>query len=142
MIILPFLQMSCTTPKALEYRSFKNFNIEKLGFATSALKMDLVYYNPNNFGLQLKHTELDIFVNNNYLGHTVQDQLISIPGMAEFGVPIKIDVDMKNLLKNGFNTLLSSELMIKVTGTIKIGKGNTFVNFPVKYEGMQKFSMF
>lgn len=134
--------ISCSTPKELEYRDFKNFTIDKVGFSATAIKMDLVYYNPNNFGLQLKSTDLDIFLNNSYLGHTIQEQLVSIPRREEFAIPVKIDVDMKNFLKNGLATLLSNEVMVKVTGTIKVGKGSVFKSFPVNYESVQKFNIF
>lgn len=141
-LLLTILLVSCSTPKELEYRDFKNFTFDKVGFSATAIKMELVYYNPNNFGLQLKATELDIFVDNNYLGHTIQEQLVNIPKREEFSIPVKIDVDMKNLLRNGITSLLSNEVMIRVTGTVKVGKGNIFKSFPVNYEGKQKFSIF
>ncbi len=141
-LILTNLLTSCSVPKELEYRDFKNLTIEKMGFSSSAIKMDLIYYNPNNFGLELNRMDLDIFINNNYLGKTSQDYQISIPRREEFSIPIKIDVDMKNLLKNGFTTYLNSEVTIKVTGTIKVGKLNVFKSFPVNYEGKQQFTLF
>lgn len=140
--VLTFLLVSCSTPKALEYRDFKNFTVDQLGFAATTIRMDLVYYNPNNFGLQLKSTDLDVFVDNNYLGHTIQEQLVSVPSREEFTVPIKIDVDMKNLLKNGFNGLLSREVLLRVTGSVKVGKGGIFKNFPVNYEEKQTINLF
>lgn len=141
-LILTNLLNSCSVPKELEYRDFKNLTIEKMGFSSSGIKMDLIYYNPNNFGLELNRMDLDIFINNNYLGETSQDYQISIPRREEFSIPIKIDVDMKNLLKNGFTTFLNSEVTIKVTGTIKVGKLNVFKSFPVNYEGKQQFTLF
>lgn len=141
-LFMTLLLMSCAAPKELEYRDFKNLTIEKVGFSASAIKMDLVYYNPNNFGLQLQRTDLDIFIDNNYLGHTVQDLQITIPKRQEFFIPIRIEVDMKNLLKNSFVSLLNSEILVKATGTIKVGKANVYKTFPVSYEGRQRFSMF
>ena len=141
-IVLTNLLISCSTPKELEYREFKNLTVEKIGFSSTALKMDLIYYNPNNFGLELNRTDLDIFINNNYLGRTSQEYQVSIKKREEFAIPIKIDVDMKNLLKNGLTTFLSNEVMVKVTGTIRVGKLNVFKNFTVNYEGKQQFSFF
>ena len=141
LIILIFMT-GCRAPKELVYRDFKNFQVGKLGFTTSSVKMDLVYYNPNNFGLQLNRTDLDIFINNNYLGHTVQDMQITIPRLAEFSLPISMDVDMKNIFKNALNTLLKNEVTVKVTGQIRVGKANVFKSFPVNYEGKQTFSLF
>ena len=133
---------SCRAPKDLVYRDFKNFQVGKIGFSTSTVKMDLVYYNPNNFGLQLNRTDLDVYINDTYLGHTVQDLQITIPRQGEFSLPISMDVDMKNIFKNAFSTLLNKEVTVKVTGQIKIGKANVFKSFPVNYEGKQTFSLF
>ena len=133
---------SCSTPKALEYRDFKNFSIEKPGFSSSSIKMDLIYYNPNNFGLELNHTDLDIYINNNYVGKASQVLQVAIPRSAEFTIPISMDVDMKNLFKNSFVTLLSNEVLIKVIGSVRVGKLNVYKTFPVNYEGKQQFTLF
>jgi LEA14-like dessication related protein len=139
-IVLTNLLVSCTTPKELEYRDFKNLEVVKVGFAATTLKMDLIYYNPNNFGLELNRTDLDVYINNSYLGKTAQEYQVSIPKRAEFSIPVSIDVDMKNLLKNGLATFLTNEVMVKVTGTIRVGKLNVFKTFNVNYEGKQQFS--
>lgn len=141
-LVVLFLATSCQSPKELIYRDFKNVKVEKAGFAATTLKVDLVYYNPNNFGLQLKYTDLDIYVDNNFLGHSSQDYQITIPKLAEFTLPIAIDVDMKNLLKNSLSGLFGKEVLVKITGTVKLGKANVYKTFPVNYEGLQKFSAF
>ncbi|MBK7885639.1 MAG: LEA type 2 family protein [Chitinophagaceae bacterium] len=143
--ILPiaiFAMASCSTPKDLVYKDFKNLSVDKMGFASSAIKMDLIYYNPNNFGLQLKRTELDIYINDNFLGHSSQILQISIPKRADFEMPLKVDVDMKNIFKNSFSSLFTDEVTVKVTGRITIGKANVFKSFPVNYEGKHNFSVF
>ena len=141
-LLISIFATSCQAPKELVYRDFKNLTVEKVGFAATTLKLDLVYYNPNNFGLQLSYTDLDIYVDNNYLGHSTQDYQISIPRLAEFTMPLAIEVDMKNLLKNALPTLFGKEVMVKITGKVKLGKANVFKTFPVNYEGLQKFSAF
>lgn len=135
-----FFMTSCLAPKELEYRDFKNLSSEKLGFSSSVFNIDLVYYNPNNFGLDLKRTDLDIYLDNNYLGHTTQDFQIHIPKRAEFSLPLKINVDMKNAYKNALPSLFGKEVLLKITGSVKIGKANVYKSFNVNYEGMQKFS--
>jgi len=141
-LVIVFITTSCQAPKELVYRDFKNLKVEKVGFAATTLKVDLIYYNPNNFGLQLKYTDLDIYVDNNYLGHSSQDYQITIPKLAEFTMPLAIEVDMKNLLKNALPTLLGKDVLVKITGTVKLGKANVFKTFPVSYEGLQRFSTF
>ena len=138
---IPFLMSSCREPKELEYRDFKNLSSEKLGFAASIFSIDLVYYNPNNFGLDLKRTDLDIYIDNNFLGHTSQDFQIHIPKREEFTLPLKISVDMKNAYKNAMPALFGKEVVVKITGTVKVGKANFYKSFKVDYEGKQKFSL-
>ena len=134
--------MSCSTPKALEYKTYHNFSINSLGFDKSTISMDLEYYNPNNFGMQLKKTDLDIFINGNILGHSSTDTLLQIPRRSTFLIPIKFNVDMQNVFKNAYNALVGKEVLIKLTGNIKIGKGNVFMSLPVNYESKQTFSFF
>ena len=140
-ITLLLVVSSCQTPKDLEYRDFKNLKAESLGLTKSVLSVDLIYYNPNNFGIQLKYADLDIFINDNFLGHTIMDYQINIPKRAEFSLPLKVDVDTKNTLKNVLMTLLNKEVTVRVTGKAKLGKGNVFKLFDVNYEGKQKFSI-
>jgi LEA14-like dessication related protein len=139
-LIMAFL--SCSSPKALEYRTYHNFSIESLGFNKTAISLDLEYYNPNNYGLQLRSTDLDIFVNGNLLGHSSLDTLIHIPRRDTFSIPIKFDVQMQSLLKNAWNTLIGKEVLVRLSGKVKVGKANVFMSFPVDYESKQTFSLF
>lgn len=135
------LAASCAAPKALEYREFRNFKIERLGFSTSTVKMDMIYFNPNNFGLQLKRTDLDVFINDVYLGRTSQEYQVTIEKKNNVTIPIQLQVDMRNLYKNSLNVLFRNTVQLKVTGTVKVGKANVFLNFPVSYEAAQTFSL-
>lgn len=137
-----FFMSSCRNMKDLEFRDYENMRLEKMGFSTSRLLVDLIYYNPNNFGLQLNNTDLDIFINGKLLGHSSQDFQVSIPKRKEFTLPMAIDIDMKNLLSNGFIALSNKEVNVRLLGKIKVGKGGIFKSFPVDYTTKQTFSFF
>ena len=136
------LFISCTSPKSLDYVTYHNFSIQNLGFNNTAVTLDLEYYNPNNFGLQLRNTDLDIFIDGNRFGHSTSDTLINIPRKSNFILPIKFDLDMQNLFKNALNTLLGKEVVVKLTGKMKVGKGNVFISFPLNYESKETFTLF
>ncbi len=140
--LLTLVIAGCSSPKELEYQDYKNFHLQNLGYSASRVILDLQYYNPNNFGLQLRRTELDIFINNNFLGHSTSDTLINISRRDTFLLPIRFDMDMKNALKNAWSTMIGNEVTVKVTGRIKLGKANVFMSMPVNYEGKHKFSLF
>ena len=141
-ISIIFVFMSCATPKAVEYQTYHNFTIQKLGFNNSSISLDLQYYNPNNFGLQLRSSDLDIFIDGNLLGHSSLDTLLLIPKKDTFNIPVKFDVNMQNIFKNAWNTLTGKEIMVRLTGKVKVGKANVFMNIPVDYESKQTFSFF
>ena len=72
--ILPlFLMLSCNVFKIPEYKDFTNFKVEKWGMAESTITMDIVYYNPNKIGFQVKRTEADVYVDGVYLGKAISD---------------------------------------------------------------------
>ena len=133
---------SCGGIKDLEFKEYKNLKIEKVGFSQTTVSVDLVYYNPNTFGLELKNTDLDIYINDNLLGHSAQEVQVQIPKKQQFTLPLKIDVDMKNILKNSLTTLLSKEVTIKATGKIKVGKANLYKTLPFEYSTKQEISLF
>ncbi len=139
---LVFFLTSCQEPKSLEFKEFKNLTLDKMSFAGAAMKVDLVYYNPNNFGLQLSRTDLDIFIDSTFLGHSSQDIQITIPKKDNFTIPLKLDLDVKNLLKNGITSFLNKSVSVKVVGSVKVGKAGIYKSFPVDYTSIQNFSMF
>ena len=141
-LFIIILLNSCGGIKDLEFKEYKNFKLEKAGFSKSTITVDLVYYNPNTFGLELKNTDLDIFINDNLLGHSAQEVQVQIPKKQQFTLPLKIDVDMKNILKNSLTTLLSKEVTIKATGKIKVGKANIYKTLPFEYSTKQEISLF
>ena len=135
-------QTSCHEPKSLEFRNFSNLKVDKLSFAAAALTVDLVYYNPNNFGLQLSKTDLDVFIDSTFLGHSSQDIQVNIPKLNTFTIPLKLDLDVKNLLKNGLTSMFNKNVAVRVLGSVKVGKAGLYKSFPVDYTSMQNFSLF
>jgi len=133
---------SCRTPKDLEFREFNNLSLENVGFTGANLKVDLVYYNPNNFRLELNRMDLDIYLDSTYLGHSTQEIQVAIPKREVFTIPLKIEVDMKNLLKNGLTSLFRKTVNVRVTGKVKVGKAGVFKSFNVDYQTVQTIPEF
>jgi len=140
--LLFLLATSCKKPDSFEYREVRNFKIDSLGFDKSTVSMDLVYFNPNNFGVELKNVDCDVFVQHNFLGKYTLDTSMHIAKRSEFIVPSRMQVDMKNLFKNAIGSLLSTELFVEVKGTTRVGKAGIYITIPFTYSGWQKFSVF
>ena len=141
-ILLPMLLAACNKPQSLDYKGMKNFKVQKLGFDYSTVSMDLIYFNPNNFGLDLKKVDCDVYLNNHYAGKYLLDTTLHIERQSEFSLPSKMNIDMKGLLKNGFTLLTNKEVLVTLKGTTKVGKAGVFINVPVNYEGKFNIDLF
>lgn len=125
---------SCKKPQGFDYREVKNVRIEELGFDSTTLVMDLVYFNPNNFGVTLKNVDCDIYIDQKYLGHYTLDTIMKIERKSEFALPSRIKIDMKNVYKNALNVWFNKEVEINVIGQTKISKVGFTINVPFDYK--------
>ena len=137
LLLLP----GCGKPLAPEYGSLENLRVNTLGIGESAISADLKYYNPNNFAMKLKYGEMDVYLNNRFLGKTILDTLTAIPARDSFLIPVSMKVDMKQVYSNAIDILLNNEVNIKLDGFAKLGKGLIFFDVPIKYEGKQKIDI-
>jgi LEA14-like dessication related protein len=141
--ILPLLLLiSCNVFKMPDYKEFKNLKVEKWGMAESTVTMDLVYYNPNKIGFQVKRTEADVYVDGVYLGKAISDTLIKVARKSDFVIPLRIKADMKNVFKNAWSALSNKTVLIKANGTISAGVAGIFKSIPMNYEGRHEMGLF
>lgn len=140
-LVLLIAAFGCKSPQSFEYRDMQNFKIDSLGFENSRISMDLVYFNPNNFGVNLKKIDCDVYIDHNYLGHYLLDTFMHIAKRSEFFVPSRMSVDMKNIYKNAFSSIFGSDVLVEVKGTTRVGKSGIFITVPFSYSGRHKFSL-
>lgn len=141
-LLVIIIMSSCRSIKDLEYKEVKNIKLNKVGFSSIVLGADVVYYNPNKFGVEVNHADVDIFVNDNFLGNSKQTVQTKIPRESIFILPIRIEIDNKNLLKNGLNALFNKEVTLKMKGSVRAGKAGVFKTFPIDYKTVQKNPLF
>jgi len=140
--LLILASFSCKKPQGFDYKDLKNFKVANWGLDRTTVSMDLVYFNPNNFGVDLKHVDCDVYLNSTYVGKFVLDTMMHIPKKADFTLPATMQVDMKNIFKNTFTALFNSEVLVGAKGNTRVGKGGIFVNVPFNYEGRHKLGLF
>lgn len=133
-----FVFIASCTPKAPEYIAVENFRLNSLGVKKSVVSADIKYFNPNNFGLQLRKAEADIYINGVKSGRSMLDTLIEISRKDSFLLPVKVDVEMKDIFPNALDFLLTREANIKITGTAYLRKEGINFSIPIRYEGVQK----
>jgi LEA14-like dessication related protein len=125
---------SCGEVKDLEFVRVGSVHFDKLSLKSSTVKMELAYYNPNNFSLRLKDAAFDLYLNDVRVGKSYQDTLIHIPAKDTFYFPVHLDIDMKNVFTNVLGALQNDAVVIKAMGSCKVGKKGVFVPFPIQCE--------
>ena len=141
-LIILALAVSCSKPKDFEYRDMRNMKLNSLGFNNSSVSFELVYYNPNGFGVDLKTVDSEVYIDSLYLGRFQLDTLMHIDRMSEFVLPAKIDINMANMLKNSARMLLQKEVTILAKGTVKAGRGGLYKTVPFVYETKRSMGLF
>jgi len=139
-ILISIVLLSCRSIKEPIYNGIDDLRINKIDLNESVLSINLKCFNPNKWGLKLKEAEGDAWLAGNFLGHFKMDTLIHISGNSDFNIPVNLVVNMKDVYKNAFNVILNPEVIIKVEGTARFGKGGIFIRYPIRYEGKQNLS--
>ncbi len=141
-LALFFFVSSCAPPKDFEYRDTRNIKLNSLGFNQSTLSFELVYFNPNKFGMDLKTVDSEVFIDSLYLGKFQLDTLMHIPRQSEFTLPSTIQLNMRNLMKNAATLMFKKDVLIQAKGTVKAGKSGFYKTVPFTYETRQSISLF
>ncbi len=137
------LLQACAKPKALEYRDLKSARIHSATLQTVTVVLELQFYNPNHYGLNLKNGDINAYLNGKYAGKATLDESVSVPAQDTFVMPVTITAGLGSILNNAIGLLGKQEQLIpvKLEGTIRAGKGGVFVPVKVNYEGTQRVKL-
>jgi LEA14-like dessication related protein len=135
---------SCSTAnvKEPEYRDISNVRLMELGVLQSKAGVDFVFYNPNNFGVQLTEARGDVYIDNVYLGRFELENKVSVSRHSEFTIPAVLKLDMIGAVKNHRDLIKKKEAMIRIDGTARVKKGGFSRDVPIKYESMENIERF
>jgi LEA14-like dessication related protein len=128
---------SCGKMKDPVFKGIENVKMNAVGIDASSVTLDIRYSNPNNFKGQLRQAEGDAWMDSIYLGHFIVDSTVMIPPNSDFLVPVRLAIDMKQMLKHSMTAFLKEEVMLRITGSARAGKSGFYKNFSLNYLGKQ-----
>ena len=135
---------SCGTNnvKDPEYRDIRNIRLINLGPLQSTAGVDLVYYNPNKFGVQLETARGDIYIDSSYFGQFELNEKVQVKKRSEFILPATVKVDMISAIKNQRDLLKKQEALVRVQGTAMVKKAGFSKEIPISYEHLENIERF
>jgi LEA14-like dessication related protein len=139
LVISAIIFASCGTNnvKEPEYRDIRNIRLINLGPLQSTAGVDLVYYNPNKFGVQVMTARGDIYVDSSYFGQFELNEKVQVQKRSEFILPATIKVDMISAIKNQRDLLKKKEVLVRVQGMATVKKAGFSKEVPISYEHME-----
>jgi len=128
--------------KEPEYRDIREVRLIELGLLQSTAGIDLIYYNPNNFGVQVSEARGDVYIDNVYLGRFGLGGKVQVKKRSEFIVPAIIKLDMIGAVKNQRDLLKKKEVLVRIEGMARVQKAGLSRDVPIKFESMQNIERF
>lgn len=138
LLFFVLLLAGCKKPVSPTFIGYENFRVEKVGVQNTVLATDVKLYNPNAYALQLKSADIDVYLNNDFLGHSALDSLITLPARDTAYVPLRLTASARDLLSNSLKLMLNPEVRVRISGSAKAGRSGFFINVPIDYEGTQR----
>lgn len=136
--LLIFTLQSCAQVKALEYRDLDHFRVQQVDFQQATILTGIRFYNPNGYNLYLKEGNIDVYFNDRFVGKAVLDEKVRVPAKDTFVLPATITAGLQNIVANALDMLTEKQILVRLKGSIKAGKGSIYIRVPVNYEGLQQ----
>ena len=123
--------------KEPEYREIRDIRIMEVGLLQTTAGLDFVYYNPNNFGVQLANASGDVYIDDMFFGRFGLQDKVTVPKHEEFIIPAFIKMDNISAIKNHREIFKKKQAKIRIDGYATIRKAGFNKEVPIRYEGIQ-----
>jgi LEA14-like dessication related protein len=140
LVTIAVIFSACSGPKDVKEPEFRDIGDVRL-IETSLLKTtagaNLIYYNPNDFGIQLSAARGDVYIDNAYFGNFVLDQGVQVRKTAEFVLPVTLKIDNISAFKNNSDIYKKKEALVRIEGVALVKKSGFSKEIPIRYEQKQ-----
>ena len=136
---------SCSSYKNVQepqYRDIRDVRLIKVDLLQTTAGVDVVYYNPNDFSLQLANAKGDVYIDNAYFGRFDLDDKVQVKRHSEFILPVVFKLDNIGAIKNQKDIYKKKEALVRIEGTALVKKSGFSREIAIKYEGMQNIERF
>jgi len=137
-IALSFI--ACNKPKEPEFLRIEEIKLDKLGLSGADIRAMMVFSNPNDFGLTVAGSDLEVIIDGKKAGTVVQSDEIAVKANSEFKVPVIAKIKQEDLFEDALGSLgkaidiaLSKKMKLKIQGKVFIKVFGKKIPVPVDY---------
>ena len=140
LLLSSFFLVSCKTYKDVqepEFRDIQNVKMIDIGLLQSKAGAEIIYYNPNDFGVTLSSARGDVYLDNKFFGRFDLADKVIVQRKGEFTIPAILKLDNVSLIKNQNDIYKRKEVLVRIEGTALLTKIGFSKEIPIKYEKME-----
>lgn len=135
------LVAGCSKFQRPVYLGYSHFRLEQLGLQSTIFAAELKLYNPNGYAVNMERADVDVSVNQHFLGHSYVDTLISLKPHDTTLVTVRLKASARDLLGAAGQVFSHQAVDLKINGSARVGRSGVFFTLPVNYEGQQKLGL-
>ena len=123
-----------------EFRDISNIRLINVGVLQTTAGADLVFYNPNDFGITLANARGDVYLDNAFFGRFDLAERVSVRRHSEFIIPVTFRIDNIGAIKNQRDIYKKKEALLRVAGYALVKKSGFSKEIPIRYEHMENIN--
>jgi LEA14-like dessication related protein len=125
LVFVFFLMNSCNVFESIEVGEVQGINFTKIDDRKISFEVLIPIENPNGFSFKITAVDLDVIVNNEYLGKikNVGNLLIHKQSDEIYNFPLDVEYSGSNILKGAFtlfSLFLDRKAEVKISGFIEV----------------------
>jgi LEA14-like dessication related protein len=138
LVLFLVLLSSCSDVKEPEFKALEKFQLNNVNLQEATIGFQVRYFNPNNFGLSVKETVADVYLDSVYLGQFLQEGPVQVEKNADFAIPLRGRVGLQKVVGLDLKSLASRTVLVRATGSTRVGRAGIFVKREISYEGRHR----
>ena len=136
LFVIPLLAASCSAYEEVELKDITHVEVLHVDGRTIALRVDALVSNPNGSKIHLEDPDVDLYLNDQYVGKGALDSALVLDRNSTKVYPIHLHADLAGgpLLMMLLSGALSGEMKLGVKGTVVGRSGMLRKRFPFELE--------
>jgi len=131
---------SCGKMEEPQFKRLENFKVKSLGLKETVVGFSATLHNPNGFGVTVKESAVDVYVDSVFVGNFKQTENVSVKSEADFSIPLEGIIPIGRALNMNLPGLIGKEVLVRADGSVRVGKGGVYITKEFTYEGRQRLT--
>ncbi|MDG6220969.1 MAG: LEA type 2 family protein [Candidatus Thermoplasmatota archaeon] len=92
LVVIVILVLGVILAASFQEPSIKSVRLSSASILGRTLNVDVLVHNPNMIGGRVEKIDLDIYINDEYVGHISERQNVEVPAQGDVVLPLRIQI--------------------------------------------------